>query len=171
MERLLRVGVIASTHGVRGEVKIYPTTDDLRRFRRLKDVILITQAGEELPLHVEGVKFFKQTPILKFREFDDIDAITPYRGCDLMVTRQNAVPLAENEYYIGDLLGMKVIADTGEELGTLSDVIETGANDVYVVSRPGMKELLLPVIDECILDVDTEAGIVKAHIMEGLLDL
>lgn len=171
MEQLLRVGVIASTHGIRGEVKVYPTTDDLERFKSLKKVVLLTQKGESLPLAVDGVKFFKQFAILKFKGMDTIEDVQKYKGCDLMVDRADAQPLAENEYYIGDLIGMKVESDDGTAIGVLTDVLQTGANDVYVVERPGGGELLLPVIDECILDVDVEKGLVKAHIMEGLLDL
>ena len=171
MEELLRVGVLASTHGVHGEVKVYPTTDSLERFRSLKETVLLTSRGEKRPLSVEGVKFFKQFAILKFAGIDTIEEVQKYRGCDLMVTRENAQPLAEGEYYIGDLLGLSVLADTGETLGTLTDVLQTGANDVYVVKRPGGRELLLPVIKECILDVNLEKGQVTAHLMEGLLDL
>lgn len=171
MEELLRVGVLASTHGVRGEVKVYPTTDSLERFRSLKEAVLLTARGERRPLEVEGVKFFKQFAILKFKGIDTIEEIQKYKGCDLMVTRENAQPLAENEYYIGDLLGLLVVSDAGESLGVLTDVLQTGANDVYVVKRPDGGELLLPVIDDCILDVNLEKGQVTAHVMEGLLDL
>ncbi len=161
MEAYLRVGVVASTHGVHGEVKIYPTTDSLERFLSLTDGILT----------VENVKFFIQFAILKFKEIDSLDEIQKYKGCDLMVSRENAQPLQENEYYIGDLLGLSVESDEGRKLGVLSDVLQTGANDVYVVKRPDGGELLLPVIDACILDVDLEQGRVLAHLMEGLLDL
>ncbi len=171
MERLLRVGVIASTHGVRGEVNVYPTTDSLERFLSLKNVILVDQKGNEIPLKVQNVKFFKQFAILKFRGIDRVEDAEGYRGCDLMVTRENAQPLEEGEYYIGDLLGMAVVSDEGETLGILTDVLQTGANDVYLVSRPDGRELLLPVIDECILDVDPEAGRVTARMMPGLEEL
>ena len=171
MEDLLRVGVIASTHGIRGEVKVYSTTDSLERFLQLEDVILVTPRGERLALRVEGVKFFKQFAILKFEGIDRIEDIQACKGGDLMVTRENAQPLGEREYYIGDLIGLRVVGDDGRELGTIADVLQTGANDVYVVSRPDGKELLLPVIDDCILDVNLEQGEVRAHLMEGLLDL
>jgi 16S rRNA processing protein RimM len=171
MEQFLRIGVIASTHGIHGEVKVYPTTDSLERFKTLKDVVLVTQTKGTLSLKVESVKFFKQFAILKFEGLDQIEDIQKYKGCDLMVSRENAQPLEENEYYIGDLIGMKVESDEGAFLGTLKDVLQTGANDVYVVEREDKSELLLPVIDECILDVNLETGTVVAHMMEGLLDL
>lgn len=169
MEELFRVGVISNTHGIRGEVKVYPTTDNVRRFDDLKEVILDT-GKEQLILHVTSVKYFKNTVILKFKEFDNINDIIPYKGMDLLVTRENAIPLEEGEYYIADIIGSKVITDEDKILGTLTDVLQTGANDVYVVKTKDGKEVLLPSIEECILDRDIENKIVKVHIMKGLLD-
>lgn len=169
MEELFRVGVISNTHGIRGEVKVYPTTDNVRRFDDLKEVILDT-GKEQLILHVTSVKYFKKMVILKFKEFDNINDIIPYKGMDLLVTRENAIPLEEGEYYIADIIGSKVITDEDKILGTLTDVLQTGANDVYVVKTKDGKEVLLPSIEECILDRDIENKIVKVHIMKGLLD-
>ena len=169
MEELFRVGVISNTHGIRGEVKVYPTTDNVRRFDDLKEVILDT-GKEQLILHVTSVKYFKNMVILKFKEFDNINDINPYKGMDLLVTRENAIPLEEGEYYIADIIGSKVITDEDKILGTLTDVLQTGANDVYVVKTKDGKEVLLPSIEECILDRDIENKIVKVHIMKGLLD-
>ena len=169
MEELFRVGVISNTHGIRGEVKVYPTTDNVRRFDDLKEVILDT-GKEQLNLHVTSVKYFKNMVILKFKEFDNINDIIPYKGMDLLVTRENAIPLEEGEYYIADIIGSKVITAEDKILGTLTDVLQTGANDVYVVKTKDGKEVLLPSIEECILDRDIENKIVKVHIMKGLLD-
>ena len=169
MEELFRVGVISNTHGIRGEVKVYPTTDNVRRFDDLKEVILDT-GKEQLNLHVTSVKYFKNMVILTFKEFDNINGIIPYKGMDLLVTRENAIPLEDGEYYIADIIGSKVITDEDKILGTLTDVLQTGANDVYVVKTKDGKEVLLPSIEECILDRDIENKIVKVHIMKGLLD-
>ena len=169
MEKYLRVGVISSSHGVRGEAKIFPTTDDVQRFKKLKTCILDT-GREYKELDIESVKFFKQMVILKFKEITSIDELMPYKGKDLLVTRDQAVKLEENEYFICDLIGLRVVTDEGEDFGVLTDVIQTGANDVYEVKRPDGKEVLLPVIDECILDVDLEKQQVTAHIMPGLVD-
>ena len=108
--------------------------------------------------------------ILKIKEITSIDELMPYKGKDLLVTRDQAVKLEENEYFICDLIGLRVVTDEGEDFGVLTDVIQTGANDVYEVKRPDGKEVLLPVIDECILDVDLEKQQVTAHIMPGLVD-
>lgn len=170
MEDLLQVGIITSTHGVRGEVKVYPTTDDPRRFRRLKEVVLDT-GREKLNLEIEGVKFFKQFVILKFKGLDNINDIEKYRQKSLYVTRKNAVRLQRDEYFIADLIGLKVQDEDGAELGTVKDVIETGANDVYEVEMADGKSLLLPAIKQCILNVDVENGMMQVHVLEGLLDL
>ncbi len=170
MVDLLQVGVITSTHGIKGEVKVFPTTDDPTRYSYLKDVILDT-GKEKIDLKVSGVKYFKQYVIVKFKGINDINDIEKYKGSTLWVTRENAVPLEENEYFIADLIGLKVVTDAGEEFGELTDVMQTGANDVYVVETyKDKKEVLLPVIDECVLDVNLEEGTVTVHIMEGLLD-
>lgn len=170
MEDLLRVGVIASTHGIRGEVKVFPTTDDVNRFKQLKQIILDT-GKEKMTLEITGVKFFKQFVILKFKEMNNINEVEKYKGKDLYVTRENAVPLEENEYFIVDLIGCNVVTDEGNDLGELVDVIQTGANDVYVVKTADGKEVLLPYIEQCILNIDIEAKKITAHILPGLLDL
>ena len=170
MEDLLQVGIITSTHGVRGEVKVYPTTDDPRRFRRLKEVVLDT-GKEKMNLEIEGVKFFKRFVILKFKGLDNINDIEKYRQKSLYVTRKNAVRLQRDEYFIADLIGLKVQDEDGKELGTVKDVIETGANDVYEVEMADGKSLLLPAIKQCILNVDVENGTMQVYVLEGLLDL
>ena len=169
MEDRLQVGVITSTHGVRGEVKVFPTTDDPNRFKRLKEVILDT-GKEELVLEIEGVKFFKQFVILKFKGFDNINDIEKYRQKSLYVTRKNAVRLRRDEYFIADLIGLKVLNEQEAQIGVLKDVMETGANDVYIIEMTDGRELLLPAIKQCILNVDVENGFMQVHILEGLLD-
>lgn len=169
MESKLQVGVISSTHGVRGEVKVFPTTDDVKRFKRLKEVILDT-GKEELMLEIESVKFFKQFVILKFKGFDNINDIEKYKTKSLYVTRANAVRLRKDEYFIADLQGLTVIDEAEQVIGTLRDVMETGANDVYIVDMTDGREVLIPAIKECILNVDIEGGKIQVHIMDGLLD-
>ncbi len=168
MEQLLKIGVITSTHGVRGEVKVFPTTDDSARFRELRSVFLDT-GGELLTLEIQSVKFFRQFVILKFKGIDNMNDIEKYKRCPLLVDREHAVPLEEDEYFIADMLGMEVITENGEKLGRLKDVIETGANDVYVVHSEAHGEVLLPAIKDCILDVDVENQKMKVHLMEGLI--
>ncbi len=169
MEQFLRVGVISSTHGLKGEVKVFPTTDDAKRFQDLKRVFLDT-GKERKSLTITQVRYFKNLVILKFNEFDDINEIEKYRGCDLYVSREDAVPLKENENYIADLIGMQVETEDGSLLGTLTDVLQTGANDVYIVETEKKEEILIPAIPVCILKVDVEAQRMCVHLLEGLLD-
>ena len=169
MEEILQVGVITSTHGLRGEVKVFPTTDDAARFRRLKEVILDT-GEEKMLLEIQGVKFFKKFVILKLKGIDSIDEAEKYRRKSLFVTRKNAVPLRRDEYFVADLVGLKVIDDMDQELGVLTEVLQTGANDVYVVKMKDGQEALIPAIKQCILNVDVEGGLIRVHILEGLLD-
>lgn len=168
MEDKLRVGVIASTHGIKGEVKVFPTTDDAKRFLEIKKVTMDT-GKEELELEIEGVKFFKKFAILKFKGIDNINDIEKYKGKELYVPRTEAQGLGQNEYFVADLIGLKVTEDSGRTLGILKDVMETGANDVYVVEMEDKKELLIPAIRQCILKVDVEAGEMEVHLLEGLL--
>lgn len=169
MEDLLQVGAITQTHGLRGEVKVFPTTDDAKRFKKLKEVILDT-GKEKTVLEIEGVKFFKQFVILKFKGFDDINDIERYKGKNLYVTRENAVKLKKDEYFIADLIGIKVYDENEEYLGVLKDVIVTGANDVYDIALEDGRSLLLPAIKQCVLAVDMEQRKMKVHILGGLLD-
>lgn len=168
MESRFQIGIISSTHGIRGEVKVFPTTDDVRRFGKLKEVILDT-GKEDLNLSVQSVKYFKQFVIVKFEGLDDINAVEKYRGKSLYVTRENAVRLQKDEYFIADLIGLSVQDETGEPIGVLEDVLGTGANDVYRIRLTDGRELLLPAIRQCVLEVDVQAGFMKVHILEGLL--
>ncbi len=168
MEKFLQVGVISSTHGIKGEVKVFPTTDDVNRFKRLKEVHLDT-GKEQILLHPESVKFFKQFVILKFKEFNSINDIEAYKGKSLYVDREHAVRLRKDEFFIADLIGLSVETDEGENFGVMKDVMQTGANDVYIVERTNGDEVLLPAIKECVKEIDIENGKITVHIMDGLL--
>ena len=182
LDDMLRVGVISSTHGIKGEVKVFPTTDDPKRFAKLKKVYMDyckkgikgNSSSRCIELEVGSVKYFKQFVILKFKGIDNINDVEQYKGMDLYVTSEDAVPLGENEYYITDLIGLKVIDEEQTEIGTLEDVLQTGANDVYVIKaneKFGNNELLFPAIKECILNIDLTKRVMTVHIMEGLLEL
>lgn len=169
MEDMLQVGVIANTHGIAGEVKVFPTTDDNQRFKKLKAVKLDT-GKELLDLEIQGVKFFKQMVILKFKGIDSINDIEKYKGKSLFVTREHAVKLEADEYFIADLIGLKVLLENEQMFGILEDVITTGANDVYVVKSKEHGQVLLPAIKECVLEVKPEEGFIMIRPMKGLWD-
>lgn len=169
MEDLLQVGVITTTHGVRGEVKVFPTTDDPARFKDLKNVILDT-GKTQMELEITGVKFFKNLVILKFKGLDNMNDVEKFRQAKLLVTRENAVELAEDEYFIADLIGLRAFSDEGEELGQIADVLQTGANDVYVIKKDGCADLLVPAIHECVKEVAIQQGKIILHLLPGLRD-
>ena len=165
------MGQITSTHGLKGEVKVFPTTNDPeRRFRELKEVILKTPK-EQLNATIRSVRFNKNLALLRFEEFDGIDAVEKYKGAYICVPRDKAAKLGPDEYYEADLIGMEVVTEDGERLGVLSQVLHTGANDVYEID-PGEdkgKTILIPAIKDCVKKVDTDEGIMTIHVMEGLL--
>lgn len=169
METRFQIGVITSTHGVRGEVKVFPTTDDMRRYKRLKTVILADEKSERI-VAVEQVKFFKQFVILKLEGIDDMDSANKLRQTRLLVERKDAVPLRKDEYFRADLLGLRIIDENDQCIGELTDVMETGANDVYEITLSDGRSFLLPAIKQCVLEVEPEEGFMKIHILEGLLD-
>lgn len=164
---LLRIGVISNTHGIRGEVKVFPTTDIPEQFENLESILLDT-GKERLILEIERVRYFKNMVILKFKGYDNINAIEQYKGKDLLITREQAVPLEEGEFFIMDIVGSRVITDENKELGILTAVMETGANNVFVVKKTDGKELLLPYIPDCVLNIDVEEKLIQVHMMKGL---
>jgi len=165
----LRVGVIANTHGVHGEVKVFPTTDDLNRFKKLKQVILDT-GKEQRTLDIASVKFFKNLAILKFKGIDNINDIEKYKGKDLLITREQAVPLKKDEYFICDLIGCQVVTEDGTVVGELTEVLQTAANDVFVVQTAEKKEILVPYIQDCVTDVSIEEKKVTIQLLPGMTD-
>lgn len=170
MEDFLQVGVITGTHGLKGEVKVFPTTDDPERFEDLESVFLDT-GREKKSLTIQNVRYFKKYVILKFKGYDDINLVEGWRQKSLLVDREHALPLGENENFIADLIGLRVLNEDGSELGELVDVLQTGANDVYAVRTPEKKELLIPAILDCILDVNLDDGTMTVHLLKGLTDL
>lgn len=178
MLKQVRVGTIVTTHGLKGEVKVKPSTDDPDRFLDLEKVYL-EPAGRSFrrssepqrQLEIESVRFHQNMALLKFKGLDRIEDVQNFRNYDLLVDREDAIPLAEGEYFIGDLIGVHVITDTGETLGRVKDVLETGANNVLVISRENGKDLLIPKSPNCVLEMKPEEDYIKVHLLEGLLDL
>jgi len=169
MEQYLRVGVITNSHGIKGEVKVFPTTDDIKRFDYLDEAVIDT-GKEYINVNVTGVKYFKNMVILKFNQYDNINDILKFKGLDLLVSRENAIPLGEDEHFIVDLIGCNVVDEEKNYIGELVDVMETGANGVYVVKTPEGREVLFPVIEQCVLNKDIENKTITVHVMKGLMD-
>lgn len=170
MQDRFQVGAVASVHGIKGEVKVFPTTDEPEKFKKLKTVWLNT-GKEEREIGLQSVKFFKKMVIVKFEGIDSPEEAYQYRGATLWIPRRKAVPLKKDEYYRADLIGLSVFTEDGEALGALTDVLETGANDVYEITLPDKRTVLFPAIKDCVKEVDLEAGRMTVHVLEGLLEL
>lgn len=175
------IGTITGSHGIKGDIKVYPTTDDPQRFRQLKSV-LVNIGGSDIEYKVSGVKYAGNFVVLHLDGFHTPEEIRPLRGKVLKVRREDAIALPPGQYFIGDLIGMAVYTDDSTSLlcevndetpryGTLTDVIRTGANDVYEITRGDGGQILLPVIDDCVLDVNVEDARILVHILPGLEDL
>lgn len=147
------IGVVGKPHGIRGEVKIVPLTDDIRRFRRLTYVII-----RDIEYKVEFVKLQADRAILKLAGLETAEALLPFKDEAVMVRREDAVKKKEDEYFIDELRGMQVKDTEGTDLGTVYDVIQTGANDVYWIQEP--KQLLIPAMKTIVVSVDLEADLI-----------
>lgn len=170
MTESFQVGVIASTHGLAGEVNVFPTTQDPDRFKKLKKVTLHTQKGEEILLDVVSARFFKKFVIVKFKQFNNINEVEKFRGCELTIDRKDALKLEKGEYYCADLIGLTIVDEEGAELGTLTEILQTGANDVYEMALKDSEEkIYIPAIKDCVKEIDIDAGKITIHVMPGLL--
>lgn len=167
MEQMFTIGKIVNTHGVKGEVRVLPSTDDVKRFGKLKEVKVENRTMTTY--EIETVRYHKNFVLLKFKGIDTMNEAELLKNSLLKIDRKDALPLKKDEYYQCDLYGLRVVTDTGRDLGKLTDILMTGSNDVYVV-RNEEKEILIPAIKQCILNVDLEAGEMLVHLLEGLED-
>ena len=160
MDNRLRVGVITTTHGIKGEVKVFPTTDDVNRFKELKGCFLVKD-GREIPVTCASCNFFKTMVILKFKEFDNINQVEGYRNYDILVDRENAVELSEDEFFLCDIMDADVYDQDNHQVGKLTDILETPASHILVIKDKHGKELLVPLVREWVTEVDTDNKIVR----------
>lgn len=172
-EKLYTVGTIVNTHGIRGEVKVVPHTDFAeQRFAKKSQLFIVpSKGGKTVPVTVESSRFHKNMYFIKFMEISGINEAEKYKESLLKISEVLQEDLPENEYYFHEIIGCRVITDDepAEELGTITEILTPGANDVWVVTTPKGKEILLPSIPDVVLDVDKESKMVRVHLMEGLL--
>ena len=161
------VGKIAGTHGIKGTFRVFPTTDDVTRFELLKEIIIDLKGTQET-FKVSKVGYQKNMILLTLKEISDINVAEKYKNATLLIPEEEALPLGEDEYYTRDLYDMNVYTTDNELLGTITDIIATGSNDVYVVSKQGEKDLLIPAIKDCIKKIDILEKTMLINLMEGL---
>ncbi|MGN0107934.1 MAG: ribosome maturation factor RimM [Hominilimicola sp.] len=167
---LLEVGKIVNTHGLRGEVKVISWTDYPEVFEDIESVYVKKKSDYER-LDIAGIKYQKNNLIIRFAQVKDINEAEKYKNQVLYAEREALGDLPEGVYYIADLIGLDVVKEDGEKVGVIADVFNTGSNDIYEVKREGQKNLLLPVIDDVVLNIDIENKKVTVRMMEGLEDL
>ena len=160
------IGKIVNTHGLKGEIKILPTTDDPRRFDLLK-TLDIFKNGEITGYEIENIRYQKNLVFAKLKNINTIEEAAELKNSTIKISKEMALPLENNQYYIKDLYGLKVLS-SGEYLGTIKEVIQTGANDVYVIEREKEKDLLIPAIKQCVLDVDLKERVMTVSLLKGL---
>lgn len=156
MKEFISIGQIINTHGLKGELKVYPLTDDIRRFRKLKEVYINSEARKVIWCKLQADKV-----ILKLEGVETIEAAQRLKNNYLEVKREDAVELSEGEYFIADLVGCIVYDENRVELGTVFDVIQTPSNDVYWVK--GKTEVLIPALKDIVqsISVDNKEIIIK----------
>jgi 16S rRNA processing protein RimM len=169
MDEYLQIGEIVNTHGVNGEIKIIPLTDNPERFEDLKWAY-IDKKGSIEKYYINGIKYLKNLVVLKLKGVDDLSAAQALKGFFMLVDRENAVKLPENSFFICDILGSTVHDDKGNLLGELVDVLQTGSNDVYIIKDENKRELLLPALKSVVKEVSVENKTMIVTIPKGLFD-
>lgn len=169
-EKLVTVGKVVNSHGIRGELKIVPETDFPERFDVGNSLIIVDSQNKQTPVTVKTSRLHKNVFIVLFSQFSNINEVEKFKGSLLKIEAKDQKPLEEGEYYYHEIIGCKVVTEDEQELGLISEILTPGANDVWVVSLPKGKQLLLPVIDDVILKVDIPNKIIRIHLMEGLLE-
>ena len=166
---LITIGKAVKPFGVKGEMKIEPMTDFPERFKDLRRVYLVSPVGRELICEVRSLRYVGGAPFLLFSGYDSPEKAKTLNGWFLKVPEEEAVPLPEGSYYWYELVGMEVVSEGGEKLGTITEVFETGSNDVYVMKQ-GRKEIYLPATKEIVKHIDRKAKRMVIHLVDGLMD-
>ncbi|RAS79860.1 ribosome maturation factor RimM [Priestia endophytica] len=170
MEKWLNVGKIVNTHGVRGEVRVISRTDFPEERYKVGNELYIFKDNEEIKVVVESHRQHKNFDLLTFEEYHNINQVEPFKNCLLKVPSSDLVELEEGEYYFHEIVGCEVYTEEGNLVGTIKEILATGANDVWVVKASGRKDILIPYIEEVVADINVEEKKVIINEMEGLLD-
>ena len=169
MNDFLKVGKIINVHGIKGEVKIFPLTDDINRFYSLKKVYL-EQENSILPLTISNIRIHKNVVLASFNEIVDRNQAEQYKGLFIIINREDAIELSENQYFICDLIGIKVYSLEGKLIGNIKDILQTGPTDIYVIETNN-KDVLVPALKDIFKEIDINKKIAKADIPKDLMEL
>lgn len=167
---LILLGKVAATHGIKGQLRIVPYSGSGETFLSLKSVLLRNTAGKTVEQNIAAVSSHGRKVLVALKGYTDINQVIPFVGSEVLIKREQLPPVEEGEFYWHDLIGMQVVTDTGRKLGVLESIIETGSNDVYVVTS-GKEEILVPALEDVVVSVDLAAKIMTVAPVEGLFDL
>ncbi len=172
MKDYLIIGKLGGAHGVRGEVKVIPLTDDVRRFSSLKKCMILDEKEHiKENREVEKSRVDASRTLVKFKGIDDRDEVSKLTGYYIGVSREDAVKLPEGRYFISDLIGLVVVDESRGDLGTIKDIINSGASDIIIVKRKGKNELLIPYLNAIVKSVDLSSGKMDVVLPEGLYEI
>lgn len=163
------IGRVANTHGVRGDIKVFPTTDDKKRFEKLKKITIEDARGNDAEYHIIGIKYVNKFVVLNLKEIEDMDSALRLKQGIVKIDKKYALPLEKDEYYVQDLVGLEVVDEDENKLGMLREVLHTGSNDVYIIDLEDGGEVLIPAIKKCILKINMKKRVMKVHVLEGLM--
>ena len=168
MEKYLELGQIVNTFGIRGQVKVKPFTDDIKKFDTFKEIFVEKKNQLQL-FQIEKVNYSKGMVILKLKGIETPEQAETLRNCYIKMDRKNAKKLPEGTYYIADLIGLQVYTDSGELLGKVDDIYNSGSADIYVVKDELGKQILLPGIKDVIKQIDVDNEKIIVHLIDGLI--
>lgn len=169
-EELIPVGKIIGTHGIKGQLKLNSYSGNSESLRKANSVVVKAPDGTNRQCVLQGFKANSGKFIISFKDFDEINLVTPLIGSELCLKRSDLPALAEDEYYWNDLIGLTVMTVDGEQIGKIKDIFETGSSDIYVVQGTD-REYLIPAIADVVKQVDVKGGSIIIKPLEGLLDL
>jgi len=165
----LKVGKIVNTHALQGEVRVISSSDFKEERFKKGSKLFIDYNGEYIPVTVKSHRANKNFDLLKFINLDHINDVEKYKGCELLVDASELEELDGNEFYFHQIIGCTVKTTDGEMLGVIGDILQTGANDVWVINRKGEKDVLIPYIEDVVKTVDIKEKIVTIELLEGLV--
>lgn len=168
----LIVGQVLRPHGIKGELRVQLTTDYPERFKNRTTLLIGTDPEKEKTLkkyEVERIRLHQGYGIVKLENMDTRDDVEFFRGQYVLIPLDEAVPLEDDEYYYFQLLGLKMLTDAGDDIGEVAEILDTGANEVYVVRGEKYGEILVPAIQDIVQKIDLQAGHIIITPLPGLL--
>lgn len=169
-EGLFHLGTVVGTHGLRGDLKVRPLSEDSTSLEAAGEVVLRWADGSQQSFRPLRASLHKGLWLLRLEGRESLEAAQPLVGCSVWMALDELPEPAADEYYWHQLQGLKVVDGRLGELGTISDLLSTAAHDIYVVQGP-FGEVLIPAVAAFVLDIDPEAGVVRVELPEGLVRL